>query len=165
MFAASVALSPYTLPPPLTSAQTCFIYQSGTLFTTYDHRKLKTGHPVRSGVLKQFTGCVVVGWVTTSEFQLLYVDLSFVLLLFCFSAICFQPFDAWKRHLSSFWGHRSVAKRVTLLCGKGQESREASPSTLGTRVRESASIYSQSRSIFYIYTYHAIFHLSIFTRA
>jgi len=58
----------------------------------------------------------------------LYVDLSFVLLLFCFSAICFQPFDAWKRHLSSFWGHRSVAKRVTLLCGKGQESREASPS-------------------------------------
>jgi hypothetical protein len=40
---------------------------------TYDHRKLRTGHPVRSGVLKQFTGCVVVGWVTTSEVQLLYV--------------------------------------------------------------------------------------------
>ena len=44
---------------------------------TYDHRKLKTGHPVRSGVLKQSTGCVVVGWVTTSEFQLLYVPILF----------------------------------------------------------------------------------------
>jgi hypothetical protein len=32
-------------------------------------------HPVRSGVLKHSTGCVVVGWVTTSEFQLLYVFL------------------------------------------------------------------------------------------
>ena len=34
---------------------------------------MRTGHPVRSGVLKHSTGCVVVGWVTTSEFQLLYV--------------------------------------------------------------------------------------------
>ena len=47
---------------------------------TYDHRRMKTGHPVRSGVLKHSTGCVVVGWVTTSEFQLLYVQpfLSFL---------------------------------------------------------------------------------------
>ena len=41
---------------------------------TYDHRRMRTGHPVRSGVLKHSTGCVVVGWVTTSEFQLLYVQ-------------------------------------------------------------------------------------------
>ena len=55
---------------------------------TYDHRKLRTGHPVRSGVLKQFTGCVVVGWVTTSEFQLLYVR------RFC-SSFC-SPSGCWR---------------------------------------------------------------------
>jgi hypothetical protein len=42
-------------------------------FSTYDHRILKTGLPVRSALLKQDTGGLVVRWVTTSEFPLLYV--------------------------------------------------------------------------------------------
>ena len=48
--------------------------------STYDHRVWKTGLPVRSAVLKPHAGWLVVGWVTTSESQLLYVffdDLSF----------------------------------------------------------------------------------------
>lgn len=40
---------------------------------TYDHRVWKTGLPVRSAVLKPHAGRLVVGWVTTSESQLLYV--------------------------------------------------------------------------------------------
>jgi hypothetical protein len=40
---------------------------------TYDHRTLKTELPVRSAVLKQCTGGLVVRWVTTSESPLLYV--------------------------------------------------------------------------------------------
>jgi hypothetical protein len=41
--------------------------------STYDHRKLKTGIPVRSSLLKQLTGGLVVRWVTTSESPLSYV--------------------------------------------------------------------------------------------
>jgi hypothetical protein len=45
---------------------------------TYDHRTLKTELPVRSAVLKQRTGGLVVRWVTTGESPLLYVfDLVF----------------------------------------------------------------------------------------
>ena len=50
---------------------------SSTIFLsytfTYDHREWKTGLPVRSAVLKPLAGWLVVGWVTTSESQLLYV--------------------------------------------------------------------------------------------
>ena len=38
-----------------------------------DHRTWKTGLPVRSAVLKSHAGWLVVGWVTTSESQLLSV--------------------------------------------------------------------------------------------
>jgi uncharacterized membrane protein HdeD (DUF308 family) len=41
--------------------------------STYDHRNLDLAHPVRSGVLNQVTGGLVVRWVTTSEYPLLYV--------------------------------------------------------------------------------------------
>ncbi|EUC41921.1 hypothetical protein COCMIDRAFT_104883, partial [Bipolaris oryzae ATCC 44560] len=44
---------------------------------TYDHRKLAAGIPVRSFVLKQFTGGLVVRWVTTGESPLSYVFESF----------------------------------------------------------------------------------------
>jgi hypothetical protein len=44
---------------------------------TYDHRTWTIGHPVRSAVLKPCTGRLVVGWVTTSEYLLLYVSFSF----------------------------------------------------------------------------------------
>jgi hypothetical protein len=40
---------------------------------TYDHRILKIELPVRSAVLKQYTGGLVVRWVTTGEYPLLYV--------------------------------------------------------------------------------------------
>jgi hypothetical protein len=40
---------------------------------TYDHSTLKTRLPVRSALFKQRTGGLVVRWVTTSEYPLLYV--------------------------------------------------------------------------------------------
>ena len=43
------------------------------LSVTYDHRTLKTRLPVRSALFKQRTGGLVVRWVTTSEYPLLYV--------------------------------------------------------------------------------------------
>ena len=42
-------------------------------YCTYDHRLMRTGHPVRSAILKHQIGRSVVGWVTTSESLLLYV--------------------------------------------------------------------------------------------
>jgi hypothetical protein len=44
---------------------------------TYDHRTLKIELPVRSAVLKQCTGGLVVRWVTTGEYPLLYVFFVF----------------------------------------------------------------------------------------
>ncbi|KAF2636387.1 hypothetical protein P280DRAFT_409808, partial [Massarina eburnea CBS 473.64] len=40
---------------------------------TYDHRIMSTELPVRSAVLKHDTGGLVVRWVTTGEYLLLYV--------------------------------------------------------------------------------------------
>ncbi|EMD62637.1 hypothetical protein COCSADRAFT_222761 [Bipolaris sorokiniana ND90Pr] len=40
---------------------------------TYDHRKLGPLKPVRSSLVKQLTGGLVVRWVTTSESPLSYV--------------------------------------------------------------------------------------------
>jgi hypothetical protein len=48
---------------------------------TYDHRLRRTGHPVRSAIHKPQIGRLVVGWVTTSEYLLLYV--LFFLPFFC----------------------------------------------------------------------------------
>ena len=45
--------------------------------STYDHRLVRTGHPVRSAILKHQIGRLVVEWVTISKYLLLYV--------FCFS--------------------------------------------------------------------------------
>jgi hypothetical protein len=47
--------------------------QQTTISFTYDHRTLKTRLPVRSALFKQRTGGLVVRWVTTSEYPLLYV--------------------------------------------------------------------------------------------
>lgn len=44
---------------------------------TYDHRILKTMLPVRSAIFKQDTGGLVVRWVTTGEYPLLYVFAPF----------------------------------------------------------------------------------------
>ena len=64
--------------------------------TTYDHRTLKTRLPVRSALFKQRTGGLVVRWVTTSEYLLLYVfDLfaNFFLLLFSFRKLALFHID------------------------------------------------------------------------
>jgi hypothetical protein len=57
------------------------ILNSILFLITYDHRKLKTGIPVRSSLLKQLTGGLVVRWVTTSESPLSYVFTVFLLYL------------------------------------------------------------------------------------
>ena len=51
--------------------------------STYDHRTLKTRLPVRSALFKQRTGGLVVRWVTTSEYPLLYVFASCVFCSVC----------------------------------------------------------------------------------
>ncbi|TVY60755.1 Telomerase reverse transcriptase, partial [Lachnellula suecica] len=52
---------------------------------TYDHRLRRIGHPVRSAIHKPQIGRLVVGWVTTSEYLLLYVYFLFFffLAIFC----------------------------------------------------------------------------------
>ena len=57
---------------------------SGGGTDTYDHRTLKTRLPVRSALFKQRTGGLVVRWVTTSEYPLLYV-FAFLLHLLAFA--------------------------------------------------------------------------------
>ena len=53
---------------------------------TYDHRTLKTRLPVRSALFKQRTGGLVVRWVTTSEYPLLYVFDLFYAFIFAMYA-------------------------------------------------------------------------------
>jgi hypothetical protein len=50
-----------------------YIYPKITIPDTYDHRLRRIGHPVRSAIHKPQIGRLVVGWVTTSEYLLLYV--------------------------------------------------------------------------------------------
>ena len=49
------------------------LYFNMRVTVTYDHRLESTGHPVRSAIHKLQIGRLVVGWVTTSEYLLLYV--------------------------------------------------------------------------------------------
>ena len=51
--------------------------KSKLLLITYDHRLMRTGHPVRSAILKHQIGKSVVEWVTISESLLLYVSRYF----------------------------------------------------------------------------------------
>jgi hypothetical protein len=53
------------------------------MIITYDHRLRRIGHPVRSAIHKPQIGRLVVGWVTTSEYLLLYVFEIFV-----FAPVC-----------------------------------------------------------------------------
>ena len=54
-----------------------FISYFSRIAITYDHRLRSTGHPVRSAIHKPQIGRLVVGWVTTSEYLLLYVFILF----------------------------------------------------------------------------------------
>ena len=75
---------PLSIPRPLNASKTArkkpHLYPSKELDGTYDHRLRKIGHPVRSAIHKPQIGRLVVGWVTTSEYLLLYVffDFSFL---------------------------------------------------------------------------------------
>jgi hypothetical protein len=59
------------------------LYHNMRVTITYDHRLKRIGHPVRSAIHKLEIGGLVVGWVTTSEYPLLYVFVC----SFCFIAI------------------------------------------------------------------------------
>ena len=50
-----------------------YIFHFMALPSTYVHRQLRIGDPVRSRIHKQLTDRLVVGWVTTSESRLMYV--------------------------------------------------------------------------------------------
>jgi hypothetical protein len=63
-----------------------YIYPDSAITGIYDHRLRRTGHPVRSAIHKPQIGRLVVGWVTTSEYLLLYVFCSFWRFLFLFLA-------------------------------------------------------------------------------
>lgn len=63
--------SPHTRScPSVNHTNHDYIFINHRPLSTFDHRSWKIGHPVRSAVLKPRTGCVVVVWVTNSEFQL-----------------------------------------------------------------------------------------------
>jgi hypothetical protein len=74
---------------------------------TYDHRTLKIELPVRSAVLKQCTGGLVVRWVTTSEYPLLYV---FVFLL----DVTREEEDG----VLSFWRREKAVESGSVLFGR-----------------------------------------------
>ena len=58
-----------------------YIYHCMGRIVTYDHRLKRIGHPVRSAIHKLEIGGLVVGWVTTSEYPLLYVFLFYFIFL------------------------------------------------------------------------------------
>ena len=52
---------------------TIYIFNLKRSFSTYGHRSQRTEDPVRSPELKLRTGRLVLRWVTTGEYRLLYV--------------------------------------------------------------------------------------------
>lgn len=71
---------------------------------TYAHRSQKTEDPVRSPVLKLRTGELVVRWVTTCEYSLVYV------LQFLFR-IRSRYMVGGEGVMRSFWLEQSVLRR------------------------------------------------------
>ena len=99
-----VLITPSALPPfvkvrtlasfsfsPSTSGSVIFLFCILWVIITYDHRVWRTGFPVRSAVLKPHAGRLVVGWVTTSEYLLLYV----LLFRTCFCRRCISAVTLW----------------------------------------------------------------------
>ena len=66
------------------------IYKQATHNSTYDHRSQNTDDPVRSRVLKLRTGRLVLRWVTTGEYRLLYV-----LLFWQFEVIYYRKYGIY----------------------------------------------------------------------
>jgi hypothetical protein len=93
------------------SAYQLHLYTVGsTIADTYDHRTLKTRLPVRSALFKQRTGGLVVRWVTTSEYPLLYV---FVFLLAGSAELFEGPGRKEEMCLIVEWRRRRVAQGPT----------------------------------------------------
>jgi hypothetical protein len=78
--------------------ESCNMYLIKHLHCTYDHRLKNIGHPVRSAIHKFQIGRLVVGWVTTSEYLLLYVFLFF----FSFSLFPFFSRNSFSKAEGSF---------------------------------------------------------------
>jgi hypothetical protein len=77
---------------------------------TYDHRLRRIGHPVRSAIHKPQIGRLVVGWVTTSEYLLLYV--------FAFAFAHLPPKSYFLPHFSNILlcrGERSSTKCALMI--------------------------------------------------
>jgi hypothetical protein len=74
-----------------------YIDQKMTISVTYDHRLRRIGHPVRSAIHKPQIGRLVVGWVTTSEYLLLYVFMFFLLL-----PMIVWLYINWKRYFFNY---------------------------------------------------------------
>jgi hypothetical protein len=67
-----------------------FSKTNAQVIITYDHRLKRTGHPVRSAIHNLEIGGLVVGWVTTSEYPLLYV-FAFFINFFLLSSVADLP--------------------------------------------------------------------------
>jgi hypothetical protein len=78
-----------------------YILANHSIYCTYGHSQLKTGHPVRSAIHKQLNGRLVLRWVTTWESLLLYVLHFFSCFSFhvhnCSNSMSFllSRFDSW----------------------------------------------------------------------
>src|SRR5690242_4158483 len=82
---------------------------------TYDHRLERIGHPVRSAIHKLQIGRLVVGWVTTSEYLLLYVFVFFFLNFFfpfCSHLILLPVIVGFRINYSEVVGGSGLSKTV-----------------------------------------------------
>ena len=92
-----------------------YISPDQSLAATYDHSFLKTGHPVRSAILKQVIGRSVVGWVTTSEYLLLYVFGFFFFLLL---AIEWKPKKQEELSFSLVSVDNELSRQCCIFCSR-----------------------------------------------
>ena len=83
---------------------------------TYDHRLVRTGHPVRSAILKHQIGRSVVEWVTVSESLLLYV-LAFFLALWILVELSLEGRDFIYGTYKKDKRRRMVQQSVTIFIG------------------------------------------------
>jgi 4-hydroxybenzoate polyprenyltransferase len=67
---------------------------------TYDHRLKRIGHPVRSAIHKLEIGGLVVGWVTTSEYPLLYVFFASFFFVACVDSTVDSCHDRGNRYIA-----------------------------------------------------------------
>jgi hypothetical protein len=75
--ATQAQLRPTLLNPPELGFVQWDIALNSYSAVTYDHRLRRIGPPVRSALHKPQIGRLVVGWVSTSEYLLLYVFIFF----------------------------------------------------------------------------------------